>query len=266
MSILLALIASLIAGLGEPEDLSLTDIRFTLGVFGPPRAGTKVLPGDRLVVSFDIAGISADENGKVLYSLATELSDAKGKVLFRQAPRNQETIAALGGRRLPAFAQVDVGLDQPPGSYKLKITVTDRAVNKTASATRSFAVLPRSFGLVRLSASRDPDGQLPAFLPAAGQTVWLHLTVVGFERDKDGGQPNVVLEVHLRDEQGKATTARPLSGTVNKDVPDRDEALPMQFPVLLNRAGKFTLQLKATDKVSGKTVEHSAPFTVQSHR
>ena len=266
MSIFLALLASLLAGHGEPGDLSLTDVRFTLGVFGPPRDGNKVLPGDRLVVSFDIAGITADESGKVLYSLATELSDAKGKVLFRQAPRNQETIAALGGGRLPAFAQVDVGLDQPPGNYTLKVTVTDRASDKSASLTRSFTVLPRSFGLVRLSANRDPDGHLPAFLPAVGQTVWLHLTVVGFERDKDGGQPNVVLEVRIRDEQGKATTTRPITGTVNKDVPDKDEALPMQFPVLLNRAGKFTLELKATDKISGKTIEVSSPFRVQSHR
>jgi len=266
MSTFLAFIASLFAGFGEPESLSMTDVRFTLGVFGPPRADTKVLPGDRLVVSFDIAGITADEDGKILYSIGTELSDSKGKLLFRQPQRNQETIAALGGGRLPAFAQVDVGLDQPAGNYTLKVTVKDRASDKSASLTRSFTVLPRAFGLVRLSASRDPDDQLPAFLPAVGQTVWLHLTVVGFERDKDGGQPNVLLEVRIRDEQGKVTTARPLSGTVNKDVPGDAQALPMQFPVLLNRGGKFTLELKATDKVSGKSVEFSHPFGVRSHR
>ena len=153
-----------------------------------------------------------------------------------------------------------------PGDYELKIIVTDRANDKSASITRSFTVLPRAFGLVRLSASRDPDGHLPAFLPAVGQTVWLHCTIVGFERDKDGGQPNVVLEVRIRDEQGKTTIARPLTGTVNKDVPSDALALPMQFPVLLNRAGKFTLELKATDKVSGKSVEFSHPFGVLSHR
>src|SRR5436190_112594 len=98
MSIFLTFLASLFAGLAEPADLSLTDVRFTLCVFEPPRAGTKVLPGDRLVVSFDIAGITADESGKVLDSLATELSDAKGKVLFRQVPRNQSGIVQLVSR------------------------------------------------------------------------------------------------------------------------------------------------------------------------
>src|SRR5258708_7751087 len=104
----LALLAGLLAGLAEPAALSLTDVRLTHGVSGPPRASAKVLPGDRLVVSFDIAGITADENGKVLYSIGTELSDSKGKMLFRQPHRDQETIIALGGGRLPAFAQVDV--------------------------------------------------------------------------------------------------------------------------------------------------------------
>src|SRR5262245_13792209 len=234
MSTFLAVLASLFTGLAEPEALSLTDVRFTLGVFGPPRASTKVLPGDRLVVSFDIAGITADETGKVRYSLATELSDANGKVLFRQTPRNQETIAALGGGRLPAFAQVDVGLNQPPGEYTLKVTVTDRGTDKTASLTRNFTGLERAFGLVRLSASRDPDGHLPASLPAVGQTLWLNLTVVGFQREKES-QPHVTLEVRIVDEDGKPTTAKPLTGTVNKDVPDKDEALPLQFPILLNR-------------------------------
>src|SRR5262249_1411879 len=128
---------------------------------------------------------------------------------------------------------------------------------------RTFTVLERAFGLVRLSASRDPDGHLPAFLPAVGQTVWLNLTVVGFQREKDS-QPHVTLEVRIVDEDGKPTTAKPLTGPVNKDVPDKDEALPLQFPILLNRPGKFTLQLKASDKLSGKSVEFSAPFRVQS--
>ena len=58
-------------------------------------------------------------------------------MLFRQPARDQETIAALGGGHLPAFAQVDVGLDQSPGDYKVKVTVTDRATDKSASLTRT---------------------------------------------------------------------------------------------------------------------------------
>ena len=90
--------------------------------------------------------------------------------------------------------------------------------------------------------------------------------MVGFARAKEGAQPNVSLEVRILDDQGKPTVARPTTGMVNKDVPSEAQALPMQFPVLLNRGGKFTLELKATDKVSGKSVEFSHPFGVRSHR
>ncbi len=260
----LTLLTTLLAGPAQADGLSLTGAHLTHGVFGPPRKEAKLLPGDSLVVSFDIAGITADDEGKVRYSIGTELSDSTGKVLFRQAPREQETTASLGGGRLPAFSQVDVGLDQPPGEYKLKVTVSDKAADKSASLTQSFTVLPRAFGLIRLSGSRDPDGQLPAFLPTAGQTVWLHLAVVGFERNNEG-QPDVLFEVRVKDDKGKPTVVRPATATINKDVPKRDLALPLQFPLMLNRAGRFTVELKATDRVSGKTVEYSAPVVVRDN-
>ena len=262
----LALMAGLFAGPAQADGLSLADPQFTYGIFGPPRKSARLLPGDNLIVSFDILGISTDASGKARYSIATELSDAKGKVWFRQVPREQSVVLSLGGGRLPAFAQVDVGLDQPAGDYKLKVTVKDLAADKSASLTRDFTVLPRGFGVVRFSGSRDPDNQLPTFRPVAGQTIWMHLSVVGFERAKTGGQPDVTFEVQILDDKGKATTAKPLSVTVNKDVPEKAAALPLQFPVVLNRPGQFTIKLKVSDKVSGKSIDAAAPFVVLSHR
>ena len=251
----------------QAEGLSLTDVRLTLGICGPPRASARLLPGDNLIVCFDIVGITADEDGKVRYSIGTELSDAQGKILFRQVPREQKTVAALGGGRLPAFSQVDVGLEQPAGAYKVKVTVTDSGQLQKPVAD---AGLHRAAEKLRSGAfQRQPRPRWPISrvdLPVAGQTVWLHLAVVGFERAREGGQPDVTLEVRFLDDKGKPTTVKPLTGTVNKDVPAKADALPLQFPLALNRAGNFTLHLKATDKVSGKAVEFSAPFNVRPHR
>jgi hypothetical protein len=47
-------------------------------------------------------------------------------------------------------------------------------------------------------------------------------------------------------------------------VPAKDAALPFQFHVALNRAGKFRLEIKATDAVANKTVKQSFPFTVHA--
>lgn len=262
----LALLAILFAEARQAEDLSLGNARLTHGITGLKRAHAKVLPGDSLVVSFDILGITADEDGKVRYSIGTELSDARGKVLFRQPATDQEMTASLGGGHIPAFAQADVGLDLPAGEYGMKVMVTDRATKKSASLTQQFTVLPKAFGLVRLNVSRDPDGHLPVMMKVAGETAWFHLAVVGFARPKPGGQPSVQLEVRILDDKDKPTIARPLVGTVDKDVPASALSLPLQFPLVLNRAGKFTLHLKLTDNVSRKTVEYSAPFIVHAPR
>lgn len=41
-----------------------------------------------------------------------------------------------------------------------------------------------------------------------------------------------------------------------------EQAFPGQFVLPLNRAGKFTIELKATDLLSNKTSQVSFPLTV----
>jgi hypothetical protein len=256
-----ALTALLTAGQDAP--LALKNVRVTQGVLGPARADTRFLPGDSLIVSFDIEGVSPDAGGRVLYSTSTEVTDGRGQVVFRQPPRDLESVAALGGGTLPAYAQVDIGLNQPAGDYTLKVTVKDRAGGKSQALTQEFQVLPRSFGLVRVTATPDAEGQIPGGLLGAGQSVWVNAVVTDFARAPDRQQPHVRVELRILDEQGRTTLAKPFSGTVDKDVPSRAVALPVQFLVALNRPGKFTAELKATDRVSGKTTTASLPLTVQ---
>jgi hypothetical protein len=51
---------------------------------------------------------------------------------------------------------------------------------------------------------------------------------------------------------------------VNKDVPDNLPMVPMQFMLSLNRPGKFTVELTATDQVAKKTTKLSFPLTVST--
>jgi hypothetical protein len=258
----LALLAALELAPRQTGDLTLKDVRFTYGVLGQKRADTKLLPGDTLIVAFDVEGITCDDQGKVLYSISTEVLDGSNKMVHRQPPRDLEAIHALGGNRLPAYAQVDVGLQQPAGEYTLKVTVGDRVSRKSQTLNQKFTVLPPDFGLVRISASADPTGTFPAGLLGAGQTIWVHALAVGFGWDKASKQPNVALQCRILDESGKPTTAKPFSGSVNKDVPANSMSLPIQFQMALNRPGKFTFEIKATDQVTNKAVTYSIPFTV----
>jgi hypothetical protein len=258
----LALLATLELAPAQAGDLKLTGARLTYGILGPKRADAKLLPGDSLVLAFDIDGITIDDQGKVLYSISTEVLDPANKTVHRQPPVDLEAVQALGGNRLPAYAQVDIGLKQPPGEYTLKVLVGDRASRKGQTLTQKFTVLPPDFGLVRFATSANAEGTIPAGSLGVGQTVWVNTLVVGFKRDDASKQPNVALECRVLDESGKPTTAKSHSGAINKDVPADAPFLPIQFQLALNRPGKFTLELKATDLLANKSVTQKFPITV----
>lgn len=254
------LLSALSATPGQ-TDLSLTHVRSTLGLLGPRRAGETVSPGDILFVAFNIEGISVDDQGMVRYSTALEVSDSGGKVLFQRTPEKSEAKISLGGNRVPAYAQISVGLDTPPGDYGYKITVKDLLSGKSNSIKGTAKVAAKDFALVRTSVSVDLDGEYPAIVYGAGQGIWVRTSAVGFGR---GGakQPQVAFSLRVLDQRGQPIYDKPLTNTISKDVPEKAPVIPMAFPLSLNRPGKFTVELSANDEISGKKAKISFPITV----
>lgn len=257
----IALLTAL-AATPSASGLSLTHVHATHGLLGPERSAEALAPGDVYFLSFDIEGITVEE-GKVRYSIAIEASDAQGKVVFRQNPADTEASVSLGGANVPAFAKLDVGLDTPPGDYQFKITVKDRVSGKQESLTRTLKVLPRDFALVRQTVSLDTEAAYPVGVFVCGQGVWVHCNAVAFSRAANK-QPNLVFEARVLDDNGKPTLSKPIVHTVNKDIPADKQNVPLAFPLSLNRAGKFTLEIMATDQVNGKKAKFVLPFTVLS--
>jgi hypothetical protein len=260
----IAFVAALSLAPHDAGELAVRDVRATYGIIGPKRPAEGVLPGDSVFLTFDIDGITADADGKIRYSVATEVKDAKGKTHYSQPGRELEAIAALGGNQLPAYAQIEIGLQQPPGDYTMKLTVSDLASKKSTSISHNFKVLPKEFGIVRLATSSDPEGRHPAGLPlGVGQSLWINLAAVGFQRGGQG-QPNVAFTLRILDEAGKPTLSKPFAGAINQGVTAQAPALPVQFHVGLNRAGNFTIEITAKDEIGGKMAKKSFPITVSA--
>jgi hypothetical protein len=249
----------------QTSNLAVTNVHPIHGLLGPLRPDCRVLPGDTLYLEFDIEGITVAADGKVLYSMSLEAMDAKGKVIYRQNPANQEALASLGGKSVPALAQLDVGLDQPAGDLTLKVAVTDRVNKQTQAFTQKVEVLPADFGIVQLKVTADPEGATPAGLVAVGDSIWVNFAVVKFGRDARQ-QPNVQFEIRILDENDKATLARPETGVINQGVAASDKLVGGQFLVSANRPGKFVVELKAVDKLIGKSAVISFPLTVGARR
>ena len=245
--------------------LSLTHVRSTHGLLGPERKSEALPPGDVFFLCFDIEGITVEDGGKVRYSLGIEASDPSGKVVFRQKPIDTESKVSLGGTSVPAYAQLDIGLDTPSGDYQFKVVVKDLASGKEQSLTRPVKVLPRGFALVRQTVSLDTEAKYPAAVLACGQGVWVHCSAVEFARAAANKQPNLVFEVRVLDDSGKPTLTKPIVHKIDKGIPANEKKVPLAFPLSLNRAGKFTLEVVARDEVAGKTAKFVLPLTVLSH-
>jgi len=259
----LALAAMLQPAPAQTSNLSIKNDRITYGILGPERRDNKLLPGDVFVVSFDIDGLQVNtEDGKVKYSMGMELTDGQGKVQFKKEPQDLEAVNALGGSRLPAFALSDIGLDTPPGEYTLKVTVSDRVNKAMQQLIRKFEVQQKKFGIVRLVLSNEKDMPVPP-VAVPGQTVLINFALVSFDLAGDKKQPNLNVEMRILDEAGQPTISKLfLSGDLNNVEDQFKKIVPMQFIVAVNRGGKYTIELKATDKVSNKSVVEKLPITV----
>lgn len=266
MRVAVALVLASTLAFAQADKLALNNVRATYGLLGPNRADLKVLPGDTLWLEFDIDGITVSADGKVQYAMGLEVADSKGKVIFAQKATDQEGLASLGGKAVPANSQVDVGFSQPAGDYTVKVMVTDRVSKQSQTFSQKMQVLPADFGIVQLKTTGDPNGTAPIGLVGAGDSVWVNLAVVGFGRDKGKQQPNLEFQMRVLDESGKPTLAKPETGVINQDVPPGDKLLGAQFLVSANRAGKFVVELKAADKISGKSATTSFPLTVYPRR
>lgn len=263
MSTPVALVMLLSLAPAQANELKLTNLRATYGPGGPTRPDAKFLPGDIASFSFDIENLKFDADGKAHYSIAKEVLDSKGDLLVRQDPRNAQILNILGGATIPARAQLDVRLDQPPDEYTLKVTVTDRLAKTSATLVRKAEVLPAGFGLVQVGYTDDADGDSHAPpLAVTGEVLYVNFSAVGFARDKTTKQPNLAAEVRVLDDKGKPTFPKPIASVIDKNVPEELKLVPLQFGLALNRAGKFTVQVKVADKITGKSYELSLPLTV----
>src|SRR5205823_9912048 len=130
------------------------------------------------------------------YSMGMEVINPMAQTEFKRDPPQQpvKMFNVLGGNTIPAFAHATTDVVSPPGKYVLKVTVVDGVTKKSQTISQEFQVQNKDFGIVDLSMSYDPRGEIPApFGGVAGQTVFLNFWALGFKATpaKDAVQPNL---------------------------------------------------------------------------
>jgi hypothetical protein len=264
----LALLSALSIAPAQAGSLELKNPRFTYGILGQERKDSTFLPGDMVVLSFDIEGLKIKEDGTAQYSMSMKLfNHKKNKIVFQKDPQELTVVNSLGGSHQPAFALTNLFPDTEPGDYTMIVEVKDILGNTTTKPLEQrFTVLKLGFGIVRpgfvyLPLNEEQAGAPPLFAPplaVPGQNLMLHFTAVGFTEAGEKNEPKVSVEVVIQDESGKPVLPKPIPGKA-VSYPDENarklKILPFQVPIQLNRSGKFKIVIRAKDENnSGKTV------------
>lgn len=248
--------------LPQSEALRIFNARPTLGLLGPAAASQAYLPGDTVTVTFDVTGLKLDSEGRCKFAMTIQVEDAQGKVCYVDSSESPTVGSLQNLSRVRHAAQVTLALDQPPGTYKMTLTVTDAQAKGKATYTHNFTVGQPGFGLVRTQMTADPNGRQPAACTGVvGQTLSISTVAVGFQFGGPTKEASLNVEMMLQGEGGKMITAKPVKAEF-RNIPSGTSYLPLRFDVPLQEAGKYTLVIKATDQVTSKTAMLTMPIRI----
>ena len=225
-----------------------------------------------MVFSFDAAGLQLDDKGYGKYSLGVRILKSDGKQLDKSLTVDYDVncLQALG--RVPLEASYVLSDPKmPAGTYTMEVSVTDLA-NKDKKPTTieaKFELVDKGFGIVRLDVGYDavlyvPGRPIFPLYPTCGhavlgQTVNVNFGLVGFERKKREimkvmvNQPALEIKLRVLDEKGEPLVKQSPIDTLPKTedlVPEEATFIPLFLPISLTRAGKFTVEVTATDLIN----------------
>jgi hypothetical protein len=210
--------------------------------------------------------VNIPKDGKARYTLTTDVKDKAGKVKSQGDPVPRTDFVPLGGGKVPVVTFSALGVDTEPGEYTLKVTATDTggtdpAKQPTGSVEYKFEVLKPDLGIVGVQVTSDKSGHFPTPTTGyVGQFLWIRYSAVGFKRDPaKKNQPDLKFEMTILDDKGEPTLATPLTDEA-KALEDNQPIVTAWMYVPLTRTGKFTVRLKVTDKVAGKTATFDLPI------
>jgi hypothetical protein len=215
----------------------------------------KVLSGDRVFLEYTIAGLKVDDKtSKASFQSTLTLTDSKGKPIFTNKGDPIVTILDFGGTSVASAAVLRI--EQPPGLYKINLTVKDVSTKQETSITYPVEVIPADFGFVTVDS-------VAAVFP--GEKYIFACGLANYKLVKK--DCNLEITVRVLDASDKPV-GQSVVISYPRDLPagfDQEKNfLPVVPPVFVaNRPGRFTFDIVAVDKNNkGRQIQMRLPLTV----
>jgi len=159
---------------------------------------------------------------------------------------------------MPADLRIGTIPTQAPGKYKVRLTVTDRvAKDKPAVQDVTFDIVPPKFAII---------GVLASGVGIPAQNYASEFALVNMKLDAKN-KCEVDITMQVLDAATKKPVMTPIVQNFPKDLPEgtdlaKENFLPMRFPLILNRPGRFIIEVNAQDKLGKTNAQLRFPLTV----
>lgn len=232
------------------QELQLENLRTPMGVYGSSLpANHEWVPGDLVLMSFDLTGLKTRPPGRVFYSVGVKLQDPQGKFLIDQAGGQNEAYLPLGGGQIPAYAACDLPANMAPGTYTMTLIAEDASTKKQATAIRKIQIGPRKFGIVRVNNTFATNDAAPN-IAYPGQQFVLRFGLANCTIDPKTLRGKQELRIRILDDKGKSLMEKPIVTEITEVLDEVSRLSPCTYPYQPNRPGRFQIEIEAVDQLS----------------
>lgn len=240
-------------------DLKITNLRLMESEHGLPKREATYVPGENLVLNFDMVGLKRD-GVTMTFKLTFELVDPTGEVASRWQSEETRVTDLFGGSAQPGSVWYEFPGEAMRGTYTAKLSVEDVATREVAEASVPVTLAEPELSIVNLGLTADPNGQQPCGrVRVEREVVWVDFSVAGLRQvDK---KARFQQDLVLLDEDGSVVGWHP--NAVDAEVTMRGPVTAVQNRLALTRTGKYHVKVVVRDlNADGSKTEHVVPIEV----
>lgn len=235
-------------------------VHFTYGPLGPDRPAQFVI-GEWITATLKISGISLDDDGNTNISVKVEVRNSDDRLVGQLPIGRVKNRLPLGGGVFTQSFTLPATTGFAHGTYHLIVVTTDHISGDTNTIDVPFALFPPdAFAVSKLYLASDTNGTNPVGACfSAGETVFLHASISGFETNE--GKHKIESKLTVLDDKGSAigpSIVHPVIENSNSRYSDADPnaKYPLSYHLLLNRPGRYILKCNVKDVLGQNTVSH----------